>query len=85
MAEVIRITESAEPAGTAALPQNVEAEAAVALGQSDVSAWAALFYAVALGWTGVFAVIAALLGLVASIAPAIRASRIKVLEAISYE
>ena len=33
----------------------------------------------------VFAVIAALLGLVASIAPAIRASRIKVLEAISYE
>ena len=33
----------------------------------------------------VFALIAALLGLVASIAPAIRASRIKVLEAISYE
>jgi replicative DNA helicase len=29
MAEVIRIAESAEPAGTAALPQNVEAEAAL--------------------------------------------------------
>ena len=33
----------------------------------------------------VFAIVAALLGLLASIAPAIRASRIKVLEAISYE
>ena len=33
----------------------------------------------------VFAVIAALLGMVAAIAPAIRASRIEVLEAITYE
>jgi putative ABC transport system permease protein len=33
----------------------------------------------------VFAIVAAILGLIASIAPAIRASRIKVLEAISYE
>ena len=41
--------------------------------------------AVPWGLLVVFAVIAALLGLVASIAPAIRASRIKVLEAISYE
>ena len=41
--------------------------------------------AVPWGLLATFAVIAALLGLVASIAPAIRASRIKVLEAISYE
>jgi putative ABC transport system permease protein len=41
--------------------------------------------AVPWGLLVVFAVIAAVLGLVASIAPAIRASRIKVLEAISYE
>jgi ABC-type lipoprotein release transport system permease subunit len=32
-----------------------------------------------------FAVVAALLGLLASIAPAIRASRIEVLQAIAYE
>ena len=30
----------------------------VALAQPEVSSWAALFYAVALGWTGIFAVIA---------------------------
>ena len=41
--------------------------------------------AVPWGLLVVFAVIAGLLGLFASIAPAIRASRIKVLEAISYE
>jgi putative ABC transport system permease protein len=42
-------------------------------------------FAIPWGLLVVFAVIAALLGLVASIAPAIRASRIKVLDAISYE
>jgi putative ABC transport system permease protein len=42
-------------------------------------------FSVPWGLLVVFAVLAALLGLVASIAPAIRASRIKVLEAIAYE
>ena len=42
-------------------------------------------FAVPYGLLVVFAVIAALLGMVAAIAPAIRASRIKVLEAITYE
>ena len=42
-------------------------------------------FAIPYGLLVVFAVIAALLGMVAAIAPAIRASRIKVLEAISYE
>jgi putative ABC transport system permease protein len=42
-------------------------------------------FAVPWGLLVAFAVVAALLGLVASIAPAVRASRIKVLEAIAYE
>jgi putative ABC transport system permease protein len=42
-------------------------------------------FAIPYGLLVVFAVIAALLGMVAAIAPAIRASRIKVLEAITYE
>jgi putative ABC transport system permease protein len=42
-------------------------------------------FAVPYGLLVVFAVIAALLGMVAAIAPAVRASRIKVLEAITYE
>ncbi|HZB01124.1 MAG TPA: FtsX-like permease family protein [Actinomycetota bacterium] len=42
-------------------------------------------FAVPWGLLVVFAIVAALLGLVASIAPAIRASRIRVLDAISYE
>jgi putative ABC transport system permease protein len=42
-------------------------------------------FAIPYGLLVVFAVIAALLGMVAAIAPAIRASRIKVLEAIAYE
>jgi putative ABC transport system permease protein len=42
-------------------------------------------FAVPWGLLVVFAVVAGLLGLVASIAPAVRASRIKVLEAIAYE
>ena len=42
-------------------------------------------FAVPWGLLIVFAVVAAILGLIASIAPAIRASRIKVLEAITYE
>jgi putative ABC transport system permease protein len=42
-------------------------------------------FAIPYGLLVVFAVIAALLGIVAAIAHAIRASRIKVLEAIAYE
>ena len=42
-------------------------------------------FAVPWGLLVVFAVVAAILGLIASIVPAVRASRIKVLEAISYE
>jgi putative ABC transport system permease protein len=42
-------------------------------------------FAVPWGLLVVFAIVAALLGLLASIAPAIRASRIRVLDAISYE
>jgi putative ABC transport system permease protein len=42
-------------------------------------------FAVPWGLLVVFAVVAAILGLIASILPAIRASRIKVLDAISYE
>jgi putative ABC transport system permease protein len=42
-------------------------------------------FAVPWGLLVVFAVVAAILGLIASIVPAIRASRIKVLDAIAYE
>jgi putative ABC transport system permease protein len=42
-------------------------------------------FAVPWGLLVVFAVVAALLGLAASIVPAVRASRIRVLEAIAYE
>jgi putative ABC transport system permease protein len=42
-------------------------------------------FAVPWGLLAVFAIVAAILGLFASIAPAIRASRIKVLDAIAYE
>jgi putative ABC transport system permease protein len=42
-------------------------------------------FAVPWGLLVVFAVVAGVLGLFASIAPAVRASRIKVLEAIAYE
>jgi putative ABC transport system permease protein len=42
-------------------------------------------FAVPWGLLVVFAAVAGLLGLVASIAPAVRASRIKVLDAIAYE
>jgi putative ABC transport system permease protein len=42
-------------------------------------------FAVPWGLLVVFAVVAAILGLLASIAPAVRASRIKVLDAIAYE
>jgi putative ABC transport system permease protein len=42
-------------------------------------------FAVPWGLLVAFAIVAAILGLFASIAPAVRASRIRVLEAISYE